>query len=82
MSRKGQIPSLEGAAEQVKEKMSQQGLGVVFVATDAPPQEFEEFKGRLPGYRVERFDPGREKLQRYKDGGVAIIDQIICSHAR
>ena len=29
-----------------------------------------------------RFEPTWEELELYKDGGVAIIDQWICSHAR
>lgn len=29
-----------------------------------------------------RFEPTWEELELYKDGGVAIIDQWICAHAR
>lgn len=29
-----------------------------------------------------RFEPTWEELELYKDGGVAIIDQWVCSHAR
>lgn len=32
--------------------------------------------------RMVRFEPSREDLELLKDGGVAIIDQWICSHAR
>lgn len=29
-----------------------------------------------------RFEPTWEELELYRDGGVAIIDQWICAHAR
>lgn len=29
-----------------------------------------------------RFEPTWEELELYKDGGVAIIDQWVCAHAR
>ena len=59
-----------------------QNLDTVFVSTDAPDQEFQEFKKHLPGFQVVKFIPNKETLQDHKDGGIAIIDQIICSHAR
>lgn len=39
-------------------------------------------QNHLEGYNVIRFTPTKEIHERYKDGGVAIIDQIIASHAR
>ena len=36
----------------------------------------------LPNYNVVKYIPTPEELEDYKDGGVAIIDQIIASHAR
>lgn len=37
----------------------------------------------MPRVRVYRFTPNsQEERERLKDGGIAIIDQIICSHAR
>jgi hypothetical protein len=38
--------------------------------------------GLQAGYDVFRFTPSPDVHRKYKDGGVAIIDQIICSHAR
>ena len=43
-SRAGQIPSLEGAAHQLLKKLEQKELRTLFVATDAPLDEFEELK--------------------------------------
>lgn len=33
-------------------------------------------------YSVFRYKPSKYVKEKFKDGGVAIIDQIICSHAR
>ena len=56
----------------------------VFVSTDAPKNEFEELKKMLQNEDVNafRFIPTDEVHREYMDGGVAIIDQSICSHAR
>ncbi|XP_039113058.1 GDP-fucose protein O-fucosyltransferase 2 isoform X1 [Hyaena hyaena] len=42
--------------------------------------EHEELKRLLP--EMVTFEPTWEELELYRDGGVAIIDQWICSHAR
>ncbi|XP_071071102.1 GDP-fucose protein O-fucosyltransferase 2 isoform X3 [Dasypus novemcinctus] len=42
--------------------------------------EYEELKKLLP--EMVRFEPTWEELELYKDGGIAIIDQWICAHAR
>ncbi|KAJ8869067.1 hypothetical protein PR048_030628 [Dryococelus australis] len=44
--------------------------------------EFEELKSHLVEYEVYHYKPSANVKKRYKDGGIAIIDQIICSHAR
>ncbi|XP_059093412.1 GDP-fucose protein O-fucosyltransferase 2-like [Tigriopus californicus] len=82
-SRKKQIPSLTGAAEQVRNKLVDKGLTRVFVSTDASVEEFNEFKVALDdSFEVLKYTPDHETLLRVKDGGVAIIDQLICSRAR
>lgn len=85
-SRKDQIPSVKGAAEQVerilKNNSSAKGVETVFVSTDAPKEEFEEFRSHLDGFNVVKYVPHKDVLEKYKDGGIAIIDQSICSNAR
>lgn len=44
--------------------------------------EFEEFKNYFKKSKVYRFVPSKEIKEKYKDGGVAIIDQWIAAHAR
>ncbi|XP_064135640.1 GDP-fucose protein O-fucosyltransferase 2 isoform X1 [Loxodonta africana] len=74
------VPSLEGAVKKIRSLMKIHNLAKVFVATDAVRKEYEELKKLLP--EMVRFEPTWEELELYKDGGVAIIDQWICSHAR
>ena len=44
--------------------------------------EIAELKKLLKDYNVQNFKPTKEVLETYMDGGVAIIDQWICAHAR
>nr|KAF6379904.1 protein O-fucosyltransferase 2 [Myotis myotis] len=74
------VPSLEGAVKKIRSLMKTHGLDKVFVATDAVRKEYEELKRLLP--EMVRFEPTWEELELYKDGGVAIIDQWVCAHAR
>ncbi|XP_016883795.1 GDP-fucose protein O-fucosyltransferase 2 isoform X9 [Homo sapiens] len=74
------VPSLEGAVRKIRSLMKTHRLDKVFVATDAVRKEYEELKKLLP--EMVRFEPTWEELELYKDGGVAIIDQWICAHAR
>ncbi|EZA49132.1 hypothetical protein DMN91_005200 [Ooceraea biroi] len=79
---KATVPTIEDAASQLQEKMDDLGLNVLFVATDAEQHEFEELKSYLPQYKVLKYVPSKYVINKFKDGGIAIIDQIICSHAR
>ena len=57
-------------------------LGVLFVSSDATKQEFRKLSRNTKDVKIVRFEPTEEELELFKDGGVAIIDQSICSHAR
>ena len=46
------------------------------------PTEIKELKKLLPDYKVYNYVPPKGILENFKDGGVAIIDQWICAHAR
>ncbi|XP_049641427.1 GDP-fucose protein O-fucosyltransferase 2 isoform X2 [Suncus etruscus] len=74
------VPSLVGAVKQIHHLLRTYGLSQVFVATDAIPHEVEELRRLLP--EMVRFEPTWGELELYKDGGVAIIDQWVCAHAR
>ncbi|XP_029169844.1 GDP-fucose protein O-fucosyltransferase 2 isoform X2 [Nylanderia fulva] len=82
ISYKASIPTINDAASQLRDKMDELGLTVLFVATDGEAHEFEELKSYLPQYKVLKFTPSDYVMNKFKDGGIAIIDQIICSYAR
>uniref|UniRef100_H3DG95 GDP-fucose protein O-fucosyltransferase 2 n=1 Tax=Tetraodon nigroviridis TaxID=99883 RepID=H3DG95_TETNG len=74
------VPSLKGAVKKIRSLMKKHKVDQVFVATDADGGELKELKRLLP--EMVRFEPSIEDLELLKDGGVAIIDQWICAHAR
>ncbi|CAL4144320.1 unnamed protein product, partial [Meganyctiphanes norvegica] len=81
-ARGDQVPSLKLAAKQISKLLVGHNIDNVFIATDAPDVEFSDLKGYLEGYNVWRYKPNPEFQNNWGDGGVAIVDQIICSHAR
>ncbi|KAM9287503.1 LOW QUALITY PROTEIN: GDP-fucose protein O-fucosyltransferase 2-like [Morus bassanus] len=74
------VPSLQGAVKKIHSLLEMHQLEKVFVATDAVEEEIELLKKLLP--EMVRFEPSWEELELYKDGGLAVIDQWICAHAR
>uniref|UniRef100_A0A4W3HAF9 GDP-fucose protein O-fucosyltransferase 2 n=1 Tax=Callorhinchus milii TaxID=7868 RepID=A0A4W3HAF9_CALMI len=74
------VSTISGAVETIHNLLEKLKLDRVFVATDAAEDELDELKKHLP--EMIRFEPSREELELYNDGGVAIIDQWICAHAR
>nr|CAI5848335.1 unnamed protein product [Callosobruchus analis] len=81
-SRSKETPSLKSVAEQVSKILKKLNLQTVFVATDGSTKEFEHLSSLLSRYKVTRYIPNEAFRSKYKDGGAAIVDQIICSHAR
>lgn len=74
-------PSVTGIVNQLKQILKEQKLNKVFIATDG----ISELKDPLVksfGAEVHWFEPTDKQLHRYGDGGVAIIDQWIASHAK
>ncbi|XP_055876927.1 GDP-fucose protein O-fucosyltransferase 2-like [Biomphalaria glabrata] len=80
--REKDVPSIKHAAKQLKKMCKKMELQKIFVATDATSEEFAELKGNLKDFSVYRYEPTLEIKKKIKDGGVAIIDQWICAHAR
>ncbi|KAL8561615.1 hypothetical protein ACOMHN_001347 [Nucella lapillus] len=81
-ARPDDVPSIQSTANQLKAVMDQQEVTSLFIASDAPKEETHKLKDLLTGYKVFRYQPPEDVLDTYKDGGVAIIDQWICAHAR
>ncbi|NXU63862.1 OFUT2 fucosyltransferase, partial [Horornis vulcanius] len=74
------VPSLQGAVKKIHSLLETLKLEKVYIATDAVEEEIELLKKLLP--EMVRFEPSLEELELYKDGGLAVIDQWICAHAR
>ena len=82
-SRGSQVPSVEWAARQLNRKLEELELSKLFVSTDADKKEIADLKKYLnPDLEMKIFRPDAKELRDLKDGGVAIVDQIICSHAK
>ncbi|XP_022161543.1 GDP-fucose protein O-fucosyltransferase 2 isoform X1 [Myzus persicae] len=76
------VPSIKNTARQIKEKLILlNNIKTVYVATDASKTEVEELKNYLKPYQVFKFEADKKTLNTFLDGGIAIIDQIICSQA-
>ncbi|XP_055845704.1 GDP-fucose protein O-fucosyltransferase 2 [Episyrphus balteatus] len=76
-------PTLKSAGTQIRNKMRELGLEKLFVSSDCSQFEFKNLKSYLQRGRVYRFmAESLHQKSLIKDGGIAIIDQIICSHAR
>jgi len=81
-ARKEELPSLEGAAKEIKNKMEEYGVDKVFIGTDGVEGERETMKKLLGADKVFFYNPTAAEEKKFKKGGVAIIDQIILANAR
>ncbi|XP_051175782.1 GDP-fucose protein O-fucosyltransferase 2 [Leptopilina boulardi] len=76
------IPTIKSVALQLMEKLKELNLKTLFVATDTDDYEFKKLEKYLENFKIIKFIPNERENNKFKDGGIAIIDQIICSHAR
>ncbi|KAH8289606.1 hypothetical protein KR054_008018 [Drosophila jambulina] len=82
-SREATTPSLKSAAQQMKQLMRGLNVSTVFVASDATPYELMELKELFHRFRFVHFTPESNGQRRaLKDGGVAVVDQLVCAYAR
>ncbi|XP_028163548.1 GDP-fucose protein O-fucosyltransferase 2-like [Ostrinia furnacalis] len=58
-------------------------INKVYIASDAEASELEALKGKLVafGFETFEFNPSVQDMKDFKEGGIAIIDHIICTHA-
>ncbi|XP_029190508.1 GDP-fucose protein O-fucosyltransferase 2-like [Acropora millepora] len=73
------VPSLDNTITQIKELLKKHSLNMVFLATDSTKEDVEYLKSKLP---LVTYNAPKTILNKYGDGGVAIIDQWICAHAQ
>lgn len=79
-ARKDKVPSIERTAEKLKELMIKYEVKKIFVASDGTAEEMQQLKKLVP--EIVMYEGTKEREKRLRKGGVAIVDQIICSHAR
>ncbi|KAK0420778.1 hypothetical protein QR680_014881 [Steinernema hermaphroditum] len=71
------IPSIEGAAEQILNLSKEKTLKTLYLSTDAENHEVEKLKNLLNGkVEVKRFD-----ASTVSDGTASVVDQWICAHS-
>ncbi|CAG0920989.1 unnamed protein product [Notodromas monacha] len=81
--RKSRTPSLPKAAERIRRELQRLELKKVFIATDGSGADVGALRELLePEFQLFVFTGTPERIKKFHAGGVAIIDQIICSHAR
>nr|XP_023014074.1 GDP-fucose protein O-fucosyltransferase 2 isoform X1 [Leptinotarsa decemlineata] len=81
-NRPSETPLLNDITQQIIDILKKLDLNTVFVATDGSMEEFQDLSNSLSEYKVVKYSPPYDVVKKYGDGGVAIIDQIICSYAR
>ncbi|CAG9821026.1 unnamed protein product [Phaedon cochleariae] len=81
-NRPNESPSIKDISQQLLKELEKTKLDTVFLASDGSQSEFEELSLLLSNYKIIRYNPPVAVIKKYGDGGIAIIDQIICSHAR
>lgn len=82
LGRPKEVPSLDQSIQQIKTHLTKANLTTVFIATDMDADEYEYVKMALLRSNIIVVRYINENTDQYKDGELAIIDQIICSHAR
>ena len=75
------VPSIEKACEYLLDKANEQKVEKIYIATDGNSEEKKIMKDIL-GKKLKLFEPSNSDMKTLRKGGVAIIDQIICSHAK
>lgn len=80
--RETQLPTLRSVANQIKRALAELGLYRVYLSSDCSGSEFHDMKAFLRGVNLYKFKAPWEFQMQIGDGAVAVIDQVICSHAR
>ncbi|CAH4034347.1 GDP-fucose protein O-fucosyltransferase 2 [Pieris brassicae] len=83
--RKKDVPSIKSTAQQIKKAVNHFNSYIhkVYIATDAAISSLRDLETELThlGFSVYYYVPSKADIEKFRDGGVAIIDQIICSYA-
>ncbi|KAF2365376.1 GDP-fucose protein O-fucosyltransferase [Trinorchestia longiramus] len=83
-ARPGQVPTVQHTARQLRRLLRTLAISHLYLATDATEEEVEELRGLLKPAELHRYSDAAlpdVQQQPLSDGSLAIIDQIIASHA-
>ncbi|XP_026749235.2 GDP-fucose protein O-fucosyltransferase 2 [Galleria mellonella] len=84
-SRSSDVPSIDGTITQIDAAFKKHAPNIkkVFIASDAKATELKQLETKLTdlGYKVYIYLPNKKQIDTYRDGGIAIIEQIICAHS-
>lgn len=81
-AREGHVATLKKVAQDLITISEEYDITTIFIASDGTEKEMKELRNYLSGMNMVRYTPNMDEDRKLKKGGVAIIDQIICSHAR
>jgi len=87
MSKHRNIPSISSACQQLLKIAKSKKLNKIFIATDGDENEIKEIKEKCASkpddIKIFMFQPNQKFINdnHLHKGSIAIIDQIICSHA-
>lgn len=74
-------PSIAKIGKEIAKILMKYKISTVYVATDGSDKEIQELQSYFDA-TVHRFPHTNSMLQKYRDGGIAIIEQWIVAHAR
>jgi len=75
------VPTIEEVGLEIAKVLKKYKLRKVYLSTDGTDVDIEQLKSYFKG-EVHRFPRTKGTLNKFKDGGIAIIDQWIVAHAR
>lgn len=75
------VPSIKEIGTEAAKVLKKYKLKNVYLSTDGSDEEVGELQSYLAA-KIHRYPRKKDIIKKYRDGGVAIIDQWIVSHAR
>lgn len=82
VARPNSVPTIPFVAKTLRRLLEKLNLKTIFLSTDADYDDKQELKNILKDIKVISYEATKERIEKFKDGGLAIIDQWICAHAK
>lgn len=75
------VPSIEEIADECNKILLKYKLKIIYLSTDGTDEEVGQLQSLVKA-KVKRSPRSKDIVKKFKDGGVAIIDQWIVAHGR